>query len=63
MGKTWSPTDVAARLGNYSVLGPAAAANIPDCTLVQFPDFGHAPLLEDPDGFHEALFGWLSWQS
>lgn len=63
VGKTWSPPDVAAKLGNYSVLGPAAAAKIPNCTLVQFPELGHAPFLEDPVGFHAALFGWLRWKA
>ncbi|KAG6355372.1 hypothetical protein INS49_003334 [Diaporthe citri] len=59
IGKAWSPPAVQAVIGNYSVLGPAAAAMIPNSTLVQFPDLGHAPQIEEPAEFHRELFGWL----
>lgn len=63
VGKQWSPPDVAAKLGNYSVLGPETAAKIPNCTLIHYPDQGHAPHLEDPEQFHKDLFSWLTWKS
>lgn len=63
VGKQWSPPDVAAKLGNYSALGPEAAAKIPDCTLIHYPEQGHAPHLEDPKQFHEDLFSWLTWKT
>lgn len=59
IGKAWSPPAVQAVIGNYSVLGPAAAAMIPNSTLVQFPDLGHAPQIEEPAQFHRELLGWL----
>ncbi|KAJ4410347.1 hypothetical protein N0V82_009251 [Gnomoniopsis sp. IMI 355080] len=60
IGKAWSPPAVQAIIGNYSVLGPRAASLIPNSTLVQFPDLGHAPQIEEPGQFHEELLGWLS---
>ncbi|KAK3693446.1 alpha/beta-hydrolase [Podospora appendiculata] len=60
IGKAWSPPDIQARLGHYNVLGKQVAAVIPNCTLVEFADLGHAPQIQDPDRFHEALLSWLS---
>lgn len=59
LGKAWSSPAVAATLGHYDVLGPAAAAAIPNCTFHLFPGLGHAPYLQDPAAFHEVLFSWL----
>ncbi|KAJ0109378.1 lpha beta hydrolase fold domain containing protein [Diaporthe amygdali] len=59
IGKAWSPPAVQAVIGNYSVLGPAAAAMIPNSTLVQFPNLGHAPHIEELAEFHRELLGWL----
>jgi pimeloyl-ACP methyl ester carboxylesterase len=44
-----------ARIGHYSELGPEAAKAIKGSTLVMFPDLGHAPQIQDPQAFHEAL--------
>lgn len=60
IGKAWSPPDVQAVVGNYSVLGPRAASLIPNSTLIQFPDLGHAPQIEEPEWFHQELLAWLS---
>ena len=60
IGKQWSPPAVQAILGNYPVIGQAAANAIPDCKFIQFPTLGHAPFIQDPDSFHAALFGWLA---
>lgn len=59
IGKAWSPPAVQAVIGNYSVIGPRAASLIPNASLVQFPDLGHAPQIEDPALFHQELLGWL----
>ncbi|KAI8630069.1 alpha/beta hydrolase [Xylariaceae sp. FL1651] len=60
LGKQWSPPDVQAKLGHYDVLGKQAAAAMPNADLIEFPDLGHAPQIQDPDGFHAKLLAWLS---
>ena len=60
IGKQWSPPAVQAILGNYSVLGKETQRAIgANCTLVEFPDLGHAPQIEAPGKFHAALLAWL----
>ena len=59
IGKNFAPPDVRATLGNYPVLGKAAAARIPNATLIEFPDLGHAPQIQAPDVFHAALLEGL----
>jgi pimeloyl-ACP methyl ester carboxylesterase len=59
IGKDLAPPEVRATLGNYSVLGKAAAARIPHAKLVEFPDLGHAPQLQAPERFHKTLLEWL----
>lgn len=60
IGKAWAPPDVQPLLGHYDVLGKEVSKMIQNCTLVEFADLGHAPQVQDPDAFHEALLGWLS---
>ncbi|KAI1390558.1 alpha/beta-hydrolase [Hypoxylon trugodes] len=60
LGKQWSPPDVQAKLGHYDVLGKQAAAAIPNADLIEFPNLGHAPQIQEPDMFHDALLGWLA---
>ena len=55
IGKAWSPPEVAARIGHYNELGPETARAIKGSILVMFPDLGHAPQIQDPQAFHEAL--------
>ena len=60
IGKQWSPPSVQAILGHYDMLGNQTAQAIgANCTYVEFPDLGHAPQIQAPDRFHEALLGWL----
>lgn len=59
-GANRAKPDVAARLGNYPVLGRHTAEAIPDATLVEFPELGHSPQVEAPDRFHEALLRGLN---
>ncbi|KAI1206376.1 alpha/beta-hydrolase [Annulohypoxylon truncatum] len=60
LGKQWSPPDVQTKLGHYDVLGKQAAAAMPNADLIEFPDLGHAPQIQEPGIFHEALLAWLS---
>lgn len=58
-GANRAPKAIADRLGDYPKLGKAAAAAIPNATLVEFPDLGHSPQVEAPDRFHAALLKGL----
>jgi len=60
IGKDAAPPDVRAKLGHYPELAKAAAAAIPHATLVEFPDLGHAPQMQDPQAFHKALLDGLA---
>ena len=55
IGKDLAPPEIRAKLGNYPELGKRAAGLIPQATLVEFPNLGHAPQMQDPRMFHEAL--------
>ena len=60
IGKDLAPPSVRATLGNYPVLGKAAAARIPHAKLVAFSDLGHSPQIQAPERFHKALLEGLS---
>ncbi|QDG60427.1 alpha/beta fold hydrolase [Pseudomonas sp. NIBRBAC000502773] len=60
IGKDIAPPAVKARIGNYAVLGKQAAKLIPHATLVEFPGLGHAPQMEEPTKFHQALLQGLN---
>jgi pimeloyl-ACP methyl ester carboxylesterase len=60
LGKNLAPPEIRATLGNYPVLGKAAAARIKHARLIEFPDLGHAPQIQAPDRFHQALFEGLA---
>ncbi|PTB76118.1 hypothetical protein M440DRAFT_362477 [Trichoderma longibrachiatum ATCC 18648] len=60
IGGNWSPPEVAAKLGHFDVLGPQVCGEIPDCTLYQFPDLGHAPQLSAPEQFEKVVLDWLA---
>lgn len=59
IGKDAAPAELRPTLGNYAALGKAAAKAIPHATLVEFDDMGHAPQMQDPARFHEALLKGL----
>ncbi len=59
VGKDRVSPEVRATLGNYPVLGKAAAAQIQHCKLVEFPDLGHAPQIQAPERFHRVLLEGL----
>jgi pimeloyl-ACP methyl ester carboxylesterase len=60
LGRDFSPPAVSATLGHYPELGKRAAAQIPHARLVEFPELGHAPMIQDPQAFHEALLAGLA---
>jgi pimeloyl-ACP methyl ester carboxylesterase len=60
IGKDFSPPAVRALLGHYPELGKSAARRIPHARLIEFPDLGHAPQIQDPVAFHKALLEALS---
>jgi pimeloyl-ACP methyl ester carboxylesterase len=60
IGKDLASAEVAARLGHYPALGRRAAQRIPGARLVEFPDLGHAPQIQDPEAFHAALLKGLA---
>lgn len=54
-GSDSAPPEVKKTLGNYHVLGKEAAKLIPNARLVEFPGMGHAPQMQEPEKFHQAL--------
>lgn len=59
IGSDIASDEVKARLGKYQELGPQVAKMIPKGELVTFEGLGHAPQIEEPERFHQALIGWL----
>ena len=55
IGSDIAPPEVKARVGHYAVLGKQTAQRIPGSRLIEFPGKGHAPQMEDPAGFNQAL--------
>lgn len=55
IGKNRASPEVAQTLGNYTELAHQAAKAIPGSILVTFPEFGHAPQIQDPERFNAAL--------
>ncbi|WP_036004478.1 alpha/beta fold hydrolase [Paraburkholderia caribensis] len=60
IGKDAAPPEVRAKIGHYPELGKAAAKAIPHATLVEFAELGHAPQMQDPAAFHQALLDGLA---
>ncbi|RUR53196.1 alpha/beta fold hydrolase [Vreelandella populi] len=59
IGKAQAPEDVQETLGRYDVLGEQAADAIPQATLIEFPELGHSPQIQEPERFHEELLKGL----
>ena len=49
------PSAIRATLGNFPVMAKDAVARIAHAKLVEFPDLGHSPQIQDPAAFHKAL--------
>ncbi|HEY0749085.1 MAG TPA: alpha/beta hydrolase [Steroidobacteraceae bacterium] len=59
IGKDFAPPEIRPQLGNYPELGKRAAKLIPGAKLIEFPELGHAPQIQDPAAFHKALLEGL----
>jgi pimeloyl-ACP methyl ester carboxylesterase len=59
IAKDLAPPEVRPTLGHYPELGKAAAARIPHADLIEYPDLGHAPQIQDPARFNSDLIDWL----
>jgi pimeloyl-ACP methyl ester carboxylesterase len=55
IGKDVAPPEVRARLGHYPELAQKTKAAIPGAQLIEFPDAGHAPQIQDSARFNAAL--------
>ncbi|HTV50256.1 MAG TPA: alpha/beta hydrolase [Steroidobacteraceae bacterium] len=53
--RRFAPPEAASRMGNYPQLARDAVRRIPGSRLVEFADLGHAPQVEDPVRFNDAL--------
>jgi pimeloyl-ACP methyl ester carboxylesterase len=60
IGKEFAKPEDRAALGNYPELARLSVERIPHATLVEFPDLGHAPQIQDPQAFHKALLDGLA---
>jgi pimeloyl-ACP methyl ester carboxylesterase len=60
IGKALAPPEARKTLGNYPRLARDVAARIPGATLVTFEELGHAPQIQAPERFHEALLKGLA---
>jgi pimeloyl-ACP methyl ester carboxylesterase len=60
IGKDFAPPDIRATLGDYPQLAKRAAMRIPGAKLVDFPELGHAPQIQDPAAFHKVLLDGLA---
>ena len=60
IGSDIAPPEVKARIGKYPELGRAAQKAIPGADLIEFPRLGHAPQMEEPAKFNQALVEWLA---
>jgi pimeloyl-ACP methyl ester carboxylesterase len=58
-GKQLAPPELQAQLGHYPELARAAVARIKEGRLIEFPDLGHSPQIQDPIAFHQALLAAL----
>jgi pimeloyl-ACP methyl ester carboxylesterase len=58
-GKQFASPEVRAQLGHYPVLAKAAVKRMPQGKLIEFPDLGHSPQIQDPAAFHKALLAAL----
>ncbi len=60
IGSDIAAPEVKAKIGHYDVLGKQVAQRIAQSTLIEFPGLGHAPQMEEPEKFHQALLAWLN---
>jgi pimeloyl-ACP methyl ester carboxylesterase len=59
IGSDIASPEVRSRIGHYDVLGQEVVKLIPYGQLIEFPGLGHAPQIQEPKEFHQALLGAL----
>lgn len=59
IGSDIASPEVKSRIGRYDVLGKEVVRLIPHGQLIEFPGLGHAPQIQEPKQFHQALLGAL----
>jgi len=59
IGSDVASPEVQARIGHYERLGPETVKAIPNARLILFHGMGHAPQIEDPKAFNQALLSIL----
>jgi pimeloyl-ACP methyl ester carboxylesterase len=59
VGSAWAPPEVAAKLGDYAVLGKRASAAIPGAKLVELEGVGHVPQVEAFERYSTALLAFV----
>ncbi|VVN99881.1 alpha/beta fold hydrolase [Pseudomonas fluorescens] len=55
-----APPQVLSQLANYSALGKAATARIPQAKLIEFEDLAHSPHLQQPERFNKTLLSIIN---
>ncbi|WP_277184723.1 alpha/beta fold hydrolase [Caballeronia sp. BR00000012568055] len=60
IGREFAPPEIRPTLGRYPELAKLAHERIAGSTLIEFPDAGHAPQMQDPAVFHKALLKGLA---
>jgi pimeloyl-ACP methyl ester carboxylesterase len=60
IGKDFAPPEVRAKLGHYPELARKTQAAIPGASLIEFPEAGHAPQIQDSQAFDKALIEGLA---
>jgi pimeloyl-ACP methyl ester carboxylesterase len=60
IGKDFAAPAVQALLGHYPELAQTTMSALRHGTLVEFPDLGHAPQIQDPEAFNAALLKGLA---
>ncbi|MGU7783284.1 alpha/beta fold hydrolase [Burkholderia sp. PU8-34] len=60
IAKDAAPPEVRAKIGNYPQLAKLTKAAVPHISVVEFPELGHAPQIQDPSAFHTALLKGLA---
>jgi pimeloyl-ACP methyl ester carboxylesterase len=59
IGSDNAPPEIKAKVGHYDVLGKEIVARIPKGQLIEFSGLGHAPQMEEPARFNQALLAAL----
>jgi pimeloyl-ACP methyl ester carboxylesterase len=60
IGRDLAPPEIRPTLGRYPELAKHVAEAIPGAKLVEFAELGHAPQMQDPHAFHQALLAGLA---